>query len=165
MDRGIGGTLVWYYAICERQVWLLARNILPEQDDNNIRVGRLLDEMTYPRERQRGVNVDNTIVIDFLGDQGVVAEVKKSSRALKAARLQVAYYLYYLKHNKGFETEAVILVPEERRRHRVELTPELEAEVEQAIREIEMLRASSAPVKARRGMRCRRCAYAPICWA
>ncbi|MBI2953916.1 MAG: CRISPR-associated protein Cas4 [Chloroflexi bacterium] len=164
MEKGIGGTLIWYYTICPRQVWLLAHNVLPDQADHNIQVGRLIDQWSYPQQRHRGINLDNTVVIDVITGEGVVAEVKKSSASLDAARLQLAYYLYYLKHNKGVTTKGVLLVPEERRRYPLELTPEVESQLEEVLREVESLRSQDKPVPARRIHYCKKCAYAGVCW-
>lgn len=164
MEKEIGGTLVWYYVMCPRQVWLLAHNILPDQTDQNLQIGRMIDEWSYPRQRRRGVNVDNALVIDILEGEGVVAEVKKSSASLEAARMQLAYYLYYLKHRKGIETTGMLLIPEERRRYRLELTPEMEAQLEHILAQIDKVRALERPMPPRKNRRCRRCAYAPVCW-
>ena len=42
-------------------------------------------------------------------------EVKKSRGALGATRMQLLYYLYYLKHEKSIETTGEINFPKERR--------------------------------------------------
>jgi len=164
VEKGIGGTLVWYYSICARQVWLMAHNILPDETDKNIQIGRLIDEFSYPGERRRKINLDNTVVMDIASNKGVVAEVKKSLAALESARLQLAYYLYYLKHKKGVQTKGVLLVPEERRRYEMELTPEMEARIEEVLGEIEAVRSAEKPPPAEQKPFCRPCAYAGICW-
>ena len=164
MEKGIGGTLVWYYCICPRQVWLMAHNILPDETDDNVRVGRLVDQWSYPYERRRSINLDNTVVVDFVESEGIVAEVKKSSAALEAARMQLAYYLYYLRVKKGVICSGKLLIPEERKRYDVELTPEVEARLEEILRDIEKLRSQEMPVPARRIQHCGKCAYAGICW-
>ena len=48
----INGTLVWYYVICKRQVWLMSHNIEPAQDDTNIEIGRFIHEMRYKRKKR-----------------------------------------------------------------------------------------------------------------
>ena len=47
---GVGGTLIWYYFICKRQVWLISHQLTPDQDDTNIVIGRLIDRTSYGRE-------------------------------------------------------------------------------------------------------------------
>jgi hypothetical protein len=39
-DFQVNGTLIWYYYICKRQVWLMAHALVPDQEDDNIRQGR-----------------------------------------------------------------------------------------------------------------------------
>lgn len=36
MDIYMTGVYIWYYNICKRQVWLMAHNILPDENDDNI---------------------------------------------------------------------------------------------------------------------------------
>jgi CRISPR-associated exonuclease Cas4 len=165
MEKGIGGTLVWYYCLCPRQVWLMAHNILPDEDDDRVSAGRLIHQFSYPEMPRREVNIDNTITIDLLPEEGVVAEIKKSSAALEAATLQLGYYLYYLKHNKGIRVRGYLLFPQERKRQVVELTSEMEAKVEQLLSRIDAIRKQPMPPEARRIPHCRPCAYSGVCWS
>lgn len=160
----LGGTLIWYYYVCPREVWFMAHRILPQEDNDFLALGRLLHEESYRRERHE-VLIDNTIRIDLRLADGVVAEVKKSSKSLEAARMQLAYYLYYLKHEKGVERRGLLLIPSERRRIVVELTPELESELREVIVRIRRLAARPKPPPLKRLPVCRGCAYAPICWS
>lgn len=160
----LGGTIIWYYYVCVREVWLMAHRILPQEDDEYLAIGRLLHEDSYRRER-REILIDNTIRIDLRLADGVVAEVKKSSKTLNAARMQLAYYLYYLKHEKGVERRGLLLIPSEKRRIEVELTPELEAELSTTILNIRRIIARPKPPSPKRIPVCRHCAYAPICWS
>ena len=48
----VNGTLIWYYNICRREVWLMCRNIVPDQSDENIDYGRFMHEQwLYSRRR------------------------------------------------------------------------------------------------------------------
>ena len=51
-DSKINGTLMWYYGICKREVWLMSRNIVPDQSDTNIDIGRFLHETAYSRNKK-----------------------------------------------------------------------------------------------------------------
>ena len=48
----VNGTLFWYYNICKREVWLMTRQIVPDQQDDNISFGRFLHETTYQRNKK-----------------------------------------------------------------------------------------------------------------
>ncbi len=90
--------------------------------------------------------------------------MKKSSRFLPATRLQLGYYLWRLE-NEGMEASGEILVPSERRRETVELTPELRVEVESLVAGIEALIEEPTPPPAEKIPFCKRCAYAEFCWS
>jgi len=142
----------------------MAHRILPQEENEFLALGRLLHEESYRRERHE-ILIDNTIRIDLRLADGVVAEVKKSSKSLDAARMQLAYYLYYLKHEKGVERRGLLLIPSEKRRIAVELTPELETELRAVILDIRRIAARPKPPPLKRIPVCGHCAYAPICWS
>lgn len=163
-DR-VGGTLIWYYTICSRQAWLMARQIIPDEDDENIVIGRLLHETRYKRNiKEIDVGASKIDLIKSQDGHLIVSEVKKSSRFKKSARLQVLFYLKELKA-RGIDAVGELLFPEERRSEKVELTDEAYAEVsalEQSIRELVNRPAPPPPKKI---SMCRQCAYAEYCWS
>lgn len=160
----VGGTLVWYWSICTRQVWLMARGIEPEPKDEFLALGRLVDQNSYARERHQVGFGDNKF--DFVqGADGdlVVCEVKKSSRAERSARLQLAHYLYELQ-KAGIEARGVLMFPTEKKRVEVELTDEAIAELDSIYAEIEALVRRASPPAAEFCKYCGKCAYAEYCW-
>ena len=109
----ITGTLIQSYNICKRQTWLMAHQIIPDQEHQYIEIGRLLDEECYGRDKKK-INYEN-VVIDLVRTEDedlIVGEVKKSSKASKSARLQLAFYLYRLKQN-GVTAKGMLLFPKE----------------------------------------------------
>jgi len=164
MKFTINGTLIWYYYICKREVWLIGHGIEPEQENDYIALGRHIHEIFYQR-RKKELTIDNTIKIDILPGRKVIGEIKKSTRYLESARMQVAFYLYYMKKEKDVKMEGLLLVPEERRRIKVLLTPEVEKELERAIDDIERILCMERPPPAVKIPYCRKCAYRDMCWA
>ena len=76
----IGGTLLWYYSICPREVWLMSRKIIPEQKDENVVIGRLIDKNSYVREKHQISFGDNKF--DFIQNKDgsiLVSEIKKAA--------------------------------------------------------------------------------------
>jgi CRISPR-associated exonuclease Cas4 len=51
----ITGTLIWYYYICPREVWLMAHELNPNQEDSFLEIGRLLREDAYKREKKKSL--------------------------------------------------------------------------------------------------------------
>lgn len=48
----ITSTLIWYYFICKREVWLMGHEITPFQDDPFLEIGRILHSEVYKREKK-----------------------------------------------------------------------------------------------------------------
>jgi CRISPR-associated exonuclease Cas4 len=78
--------------------------------------------------------------------------------------MQLGYYLWRLAE-EGMEASGEILVPEERKREVMELTPELRGEVEEMVANIETLVREPAPPSAVKIPFCKKCAYAEFCWS
>lgn len=165
MSAEITGTLVWYYAICPREAWLMAHEMEPEREFELLAEGRLNQEAHYTRAAKElslsGMSIDQ---VRREGDRLVVSEVKKTSRYLPATRLQLGYYLWRLSH-EGIDASGEILVPKERKREKVELTAELKSDVEEAVSKIVAVVSELAPPPAERISFCKRCAYAEFCWS
>lgn len=143
----------------------MARQITPDEDDENVVIGRFLHEERYPRGKKE-VEVGRSKV-DLVRREGgtlVVSEVKKSSRFLQSARMQVLFYLKELKE-RGVEAEGELLFPEERKRERVILTEEALEEVLRVEEEIRRLVNLPAPPPPKKISFCRKCAYGEYCWA
>ena len=159
----INGTLMWYYYICKREVWLIGHGIEADQANDFLLLGRHIQELFYKREKKEFL-IDNTIMIDILPGKKVVGEIKKSSRYEKAAKMQVAFYLWYMKQ-KGVELEGELRIPQERKRQKVHLTPELAREIEEAIAEIQKILALPKPPPPVKIPYCKHCAYKDLCWS
>jgi len=161
----VTGTLVWYYYICAREVWLMARNIEPDQEDPNVDLGRFISETTYQRDKKE-INIGHIKLDIMRKDKGqlVVGEVKKSSKYLKSATMQLAFYLQELKE-LGVEAEGELLFPKEKKKVQVTLTPQLEQEIEKAKADILRIAYLEAPPAPQKINYCRNCAYAEFCWA
>lgn len=164
-DINITGTLVWYYYICKRQVWLMGHGILPNEDNPYIDLGRLVHETSYKREKKEiqldGVKMD--IVTDG-GEQVVVAEIKKSSRFEKSAIMQLAFYLTKLRE-VGISALGELRFPTEKRRQKVELSEDIIRELEIACEDIKAIIAMEKPPKPERCRFCPPCGYNEFCWA
>lgn len=164
-DTPLTGTLVWYYAICKRECWLMAHQIEPERDNDLLAQGRLNTEAHYEREKKEvtlpgGVRVDKVRRED---GQLVLSEIKKSSKFLPAAKLQLAYYLWVLEA-EGVEATGEVLVPDERKREPVNLG-DIRATLEAAMRDIGGIVLQPTPPRAEWLHYCKTCAYNEFCWS
>jgi CRISPR-associated exonuclease Cas4 len=164
-DLNVTGTLVWYYYICPREVWLMARNITPDQDNPNIDLGRFIGQNTYQRDK-REISFGHIKVDVLRKEKGqlVIGEVKKSSKYEKSAFMQLAFYLLELREN-GIEAVGELLFPKEKKRVKVELNNELIANIEKAKKDILRIIYQDAPQEPKKIVFCRNCAYAEFCWS
>ena len=159
------GTLVWYYHICKRQVWFMGRSIEPYHDHPLLAEGRTISQVVFSRVTEgREVVIDNHIRIDILKGN-VVMEVKKSSKYLEASRMQLLFYLYYLRKFKGIEASGVLVFPDERKRTKVNLADEDVRHLENIIAHIEEIVSLDKPPDPVKSRFCRNCAYKEMCWA
>lgn len=164
MEVGINGTLIWYYYICRREVWLMGHQIIPDQENDHILIGKSIAEHSYAREKKE-IAVDN-IKIDVLervGGKLCISEVKKSSRYKKSAKMQLLFYLKKLKE-RGVEAKGELRFPLEKFCEEIFLDETSERElglVEQEIMDILSMERPPLPEKQKF---CSNCAYAEFCW-
>jgi len=104
----INATLINYYHICYRKLWLHANGITMEHTSDIVYEGKLIGEDTYPQRADKNqeleimAELDNGIMasakIDFFdAKNGIVHETKKSAAKEKAHVAQVKFYLYLLR--------------------------------------------------------------------
>jgi CRISPR-associated exonuclease Cas4 len=158
------GVKVHYYAICPRKLWLYSHDIRMEQTSDRVALGKLLHERAYREKPRKELLIDNLIKVDLLESEGKVVEVKHSQRMKEAARLQILYYLYYLKRCGATGLTGELRFPKERRREVIELTEEAEQEVETALREIRRIEQLPTPPQVEFMSICKKCAYLELCW-
>jgi len=156
------GIKVNYLYVCERKLWLFDRGISMEANYDKVLLGKLLEEQSYPREKRRKILIENLINIDIL-DNERIREVKYSDKLKEADRMQLLYYLYFLKQ-LGIVKKGVINYPKMKRREEVVLTPEAEKEVESALMRIKEILLNPNPPKLVRKSYCAKCAYFQFCW-
>ncbi|ELZ93662.1 CRISPR-associated Cas4 family protein [Haloferax mucosum ATCC BAA-1512] len=159
----VTGVMMQYYVVCKRELWFHSRHIEIDRGNEAIVRGTHVDETAYS-EKRRHVSIDSTIAIDVL-DDGRVLEVKPSSSLVEPAKLQLLYYLWYLKHVVGVEKSGVLAHPTERKREDVELTSAAEQRVEDAIRGVYEIITTESPPPAVQKPVCGSCAYHDFCWS
>ena len=65
MKDKITGVMIYYYFVCKRKLWYFCHEINMEAENENVLLGKLLDENSY-REKEKHINIDNVINIDFI---------------------------------------------------------------------------------------------------
>lgn len=161
----ITGTYIWYYFICKREVWLLSRGITADQENTNMEIGRYLHEHSYSREKKEVEFANMKFdIVKCKDGQLVIGEIKKSSKYLESARMQLLYYLDTLERT-GIKANGVLLVPEEKVREEISLDKDAKNRLNQVIEDIWNIICYKLPPEPVKNHQCPKCAYTEMCWA
>lgn len=158
----IQGVKINYYYICKRKLWLFSKGISMEDSHDRVQQGKVLHEDSYQREKNKEVLVDNLLRLDIV-DKEYIKEVKISSKMEMADKMQLYYYLYYLKR-KGIIKKGKINYIKEKRVEEITLTPEIEKELDVAIIDIIEIINMKNPPKLEKLKICSKCAYYEFCF-
>lgn len=163
MDKPISGIMIYYYIVCKRKLWYFYNQIQMEAENENVKIGKVLDENSYERE-EKHINIDDVISIDYIKSKGILHEVKKSKKIEEAGIMQVKYYLYYLKQ-KGLENiRGKVDYPLLKQSIDIELTEEDDIYIESLLIDLkEIVNRDIPPLLERKGI-CKNCAYFELCF-
>ena len=161
----VTGTTIGYLYVCPRELWFFQNHIEMEHTSDLVSMGKLLHEESYSREKRKERPIDDRNLIDFIDKDGILHDVKSSPSAQKAHEMQILYYLYLLKRKGLPNRKGVINYPRQRRTVEVELTPEKEREVEEAICEVKRISNLPTPPDIEFMRICKSCSYMELCWS
>lgn len=162
--KSISGMMIYYYFVCKRKLWYFCHQVSMEQNNENVKLGKILDESSYIRENKH-IEIDGTINIDFIHDYKVLHEVKKSRKIEEAGIWQVKYYLYYLKQRGVEGIEGIIDYPLLKRNIKVILNDEDEAVLESVIEHIKrIIDGQISSINNEKKNICKSCAYYDLCF-
>ena len=161
----ITGTAINYLYICQRKLWFYTHHLEMEHTSEKVDLGKHLHDESYPREKRREWDIDNLIRIDFVDKQGILHDIKFGTSMETAHIMQICYYLYLLKQKGVSNRKGIINYPRQRQTTEVELTPEKEKEVEDAITKVQEITALPTPPHADYMKICKSCSYQELCWS
>lgn len=163
MEKEITGVMIYYYEVCRKKLWYFYNEIQMEDGNENVQVGKVIDEQTYTRDTKH-INIDNIINIDFIRSKGILHEVKKSNKIEEASILQVKYYLYFLKKRGVDHIKGKIDYPLLKQSIDVELSDEDITEIEEILENIRAITKAASPPALEKKRICRLCAYHDLCF-
>lgn len=163
MKKEITGVMVYYHQVCKRKLWYFYNEIQMEQGNENVEIGKILDEETYKRDKKH-INIDNIINIDFIRSKGVLHEVKKSKKIEEASILQVKYYLYFLNKRGVTDIKGKIDYPLLKQSVDIELSKEDITMIEDVLKDINVIVNKTNPPILEKKRICRSCAYYDLCF-
>ncbi|MDN3511927.1 MAG: CRISPR-associated protein Cas4 [Candidatus Jettenia sp. CY-1] len=157
------GTQINYFFLCKKKLWYFSHDIQMEQNSDAVYLGKLIHETSYEREKKE-IDIDNTIKIDFIGNDRVIHEVKKSDKVEEPHIWQLKYYLWYLKQKGADGITGKINYPKLRKTLDVFLEPEDEEKIQSILKEIQEIINTELPPAVERMKMCKSCSYGDICW-
>lgn len=152
------GTLIEYYNHCQRQAWLFYNKINLEDNDENVRIGKILHEIN---------KIDDLLIEDIKVDKitkSYVVELKKSNADVNATKQQLLFYLYKLRQ-KGIHKKGLIKFLDTKEEIEILLTPETEKELISTMQRLKKLVIETTPPSQTLKInQCKRCAYYSYCY-
>ncbi len=143
----------------------MAHELNPYEQDEFLMLGRFLSEESYQKEKKE-IKV-NDVSIDLIKREGnyfLAGEIKKSSRYIEAATMQLAYYLKILKE-KGVNAKGILLIPKEKKKIEICLDDKFLKKLKIAEEDIEELIKKPLPPPVRKIPFCKNCAYKEFCFS
>lgn len=162
VDNKITGLMIYYYFVCKRKLWLFSNDISMEKENENVSLGKYLDESSYSKER-KNILINNEINIDFVKREGIIHEIKKSRKIEEASIWQVKYYLYYLEKEEVRDIIAKIDYPLLKKVVEVKLEEGDRERLDKIIDEIYQTFSDNLPPKFELKNTCKKCAYQDLC--
>lgn len=134
-----------------------------EKEDDNVILGKLLDESSYKREEKQ-ILIDETVNVDFIKDWKVLHEVKKSKSIEEASMWQVKYYLYFLNQRSIHVEKGVLDYPKIRQRKDVYLEEGDSQKIRRTLEDIEHISVQKRSPGVINSKICKMCAYYEFCY-
>jgi len=163
----VTGTMISYYYICHRKLWLFYNKIDMEQINptSDVVIGRILSGSSFKYEKRKETRIDDS-VIDFLTFKGIVVvhETKKSKSFESAHIWQVKYYIYLLKKYGIDVSSGVIHYPRAMRKIEVKFTRKDEKIIRSVLEKISNVISRQMPPPVLNKSFCKRCSYFELCY-
>ncbi|MBM7614502.1 CRISPR-associated protein Cas4 [Alkaliphilus hydrothermalis] len=158
------GTLINYYFHCKRQCWLHGNRINLEDNSEDVKIGKAIHEVKKEKNKMTELSIDH-IKIDKLS-QDYLTEVKKSDADVEAAKWQTLFYLKILR-DKGIERKGKLEFVEKNKVKDtiyVELNEKILIELEEVVKNIDVLLLEDQAPKTIDKPSCKKCAYFEYCY-
>lgn len=155
--------MIYYYFICKRKLWYFCHQINMEDNNENVQLGKLLDENSYKRD-DKHIQIDGVINIDFIHDNRELHEIKKSRAVEEAGIWQLKYYLYYLEERGVKGIKGRIDYPLLKRTMEVALSDEDRNVLGDVIKDINILKKQNMVPQLDKKKICSKCAYYDLCY-
>ena len=145
----------------------MRRQLTADQENTYLDIGRLIDDTTYEREKKKIYLADISAMVDMVAKKDgnfFIAEIKKSSKRLDNAVLQLKYYLYLLRKKSVF-AKGMLKIPKEKKNVEVDLSDEDIQFIQESLTDIDITINKNTPPDIINKRVCGKCAHYEFCWA
>ncbi|MEM4360581.1 MAG: CRISPR-associated protein Cas4 [Candidatus Anstonellaceae archaeon] len=157
----ISGVEFCYFFICKTQFWYFTHGLIKSDEDENVKIGRLVHENRYKREKREKELFRSKFDVVRLGNEYVIYEVKKGV-ILEQNIMQLKFYMYEIYKTTGLIAKGIITSPGNRKI--LTLSEKDIKEIEESLREIEKLKYQKDPPQPIKRDICKKCAYRTFCF-
>lgn len=162
----ISATLINYYHLCHRKLWLHAKNLRMEHVSDTVAEGKLLEQTAYQQrpKKWRELHLGHSKIDHYDPNKRLVREVKKSPKLEHAHVAQVQYYLYALEQRGIPDASGLIEYPKQRKTTTVNLTADIRKDIQLWESEIKrIVNQSNCPELVKKSY-CKTCAFYEFCY-
>lgn len=162
----ITGTILNYFMVCRRKLWLFAHGITMEQESDLVYEGKLIHESSYPERNPNYEEIElEGIKVDFYdAKHHMIHEIKKTDKLETAGLWQLKYYLYVFETHGIKDIKGVLEFPKLRKTKTVILTDNDRQQIKQMNADIESIcQQNNCPPLAKKSY-CRQCSYYEFCY-
>lgn len=156
------GVKVNYYYVCKRKLWLFSKGITMEDTSDRVLSGKIVHEDSYQRNKNKEILIDDILRLDII-DKDYVREVKISSKMPIPDKMQLMYYLFYLRE-LGINKKGLINYVKEKRTEEIQLTEEWQEKIENTLIDIKKIENNNNPPKIEKLPYCTKCSYYQFCY-
>jgi CRISPR-associated exonuclease Cas4 len=132
-----------------------------EHTSELVEIGKHIHETTFTRENKE-IQI-GPIKIDFIDNDGVIHEIKKSPKMEKAHVWQLKYYIYYLKKNGIDNITGVLHYPTLKQKETIYLDDNDVVAIENLLDDILCVTRGDIPGTINKS-RCNMCSYYELCY-
>lgn len=162
----ITGTILNYFMVCRRKLWLFVHGVTMEQESDLVYEGKLIHENSYPERNPNYEEIElDGIKVDFYdARRHVIHEIKKSDKMEAAGLWQLKYYLYVFEEHGIKDVKGMLEFPKQRKTETVTLSDDDRKEIRKMLADIEdVCQRDSCPPLLNKGL-CKQCSYYEFCY-
>lgn len=164
--KQVTGTLVNYYHVCLREMWLHANDIKMEHNSELVADGKFIHETSYERRADKFREIQfGPVKIDYYDPETkTIHETKRSASVEQAQEWQLKYYIHIMEQYGVEGVEGLLEYPESRKTRRIILTDDDRSYLESIIPIIRKIINQDNVPQAKRIPFCKSCSFHDLCW-